>query len=64
MAKSLYSVHPSIPYVQNIIAKMKEKTGRSVDEWVAFVNKQGPKTEEERRVWLKDTHKLWTKYTR
>jgi hypothetical protein len=62
MAKSLYSVHPSIPYVQNIIANMKVKTGRSLDEWLAFVSIHGPASEAERRVWLKDTHKLGTNY--
>ena len=61
-ADSPYSVHPSIPYIQNIIAKLKTKTGRSVEEWVAFVKKEGPKTEADRRVWLKETHKLGTNY--
>jgi hypothetical protein len=60
--RSLYSVHPSVAYVQNVIAKMKTKTGRSLDEWIAFVKKQGPKSEEDRRVWLKETHKLGTNY--
>jgi hypothetical protein len=61
-SKSLYSVHPSIPYIQNVIAKLKTKTGRSIEEWVAFVKKNGPKTEADRRVWLKETHKLGTNY--
>ena len=61
-AKSLYSVHPSIPYIQNIIAKFKPNTGRTIEEWVAFVKKEGPKTEGERRTWLKDKHKLGTNY--
>jgi len=60
--KSPYSVHPSVAYVRNIIDKMKEKTGRSVDEWVAFVKKEGPRTEAERRVWLKEKHTLGTNY--
>ena len=62
-AKSTYSVHPSIPYVQNILAKFKAKTGRTVDEWVAFVKKEGPKTKAERRAWLKETYKLGTNYS-
>jgi hypothetical protein len=61
-AKSLYSVHPSVAYVQNIIAKMKTKTGRSLEEWIAFVKKEGPTSEDARRVWLKDEHKLGTNY--
>jgi Domain of unknown function (DUF4287) len=59
---ALYSVHPSIPYVQNIIANLKTKTGRTLEEWVAFVQKEGPKTEGERRSWLKEQHKLGTNY--
>jgi hypothetical protein len=61
-ATSFYSVHPSVAYVQNIIAKMKGKTGRSLEEWITFVKKEGPKSEADRRVWLKDTHKLGTNY--
>ena len=61
-SKSLYSVHPSIPYVQNIISKLKTKTGRSIDEWVEFVKKDGPRTESERRTWLKERHELGTNY--
>ena len=61
-SKSLYSVHPSVPYTQKIIANLKTKTGRTIDEWIAFVKKSGPKTEPGRRVWLKETHKLGTNY--
>ena len=59
---SPYSVHPSVPYAQKIIASLKTKTGRSIDEWIAFVKKSGPKTEIERRAWLKDAHSLGTNY--
>ena len=61
-AKSPYSVHPSVPYAQKIIASLKSKTGRSINEWIAFVKKCGPKTEVERRAWLKDAHALGTNY--
>jgi hypothetical protein len=60
--KTLYSPHPGLTMVQNVIANMKTKTGRSVDEWVAFIKKHGPKTEKERRAWLKDEHGLGTNY--
>jgi Domain of unknown function (DUF5655)/Domain of unknown function (DUF4287) len=59
---SPYSVHPSIPYTQKIIANLKTKTGRTIDEWIAFVRNEGPKTEVERRTWLKETHALGTNY--
>ena len=55
-------VHPSIAYVQSVIAKFKTKTGRTIDEWVEFVNKDGPKSESDRRTWLKERHQLGTNY--
>ena len=61
-AKSPYSVHPSIAYVQSVIAKFKTKTGRTIDEWVEFVKKDGPKSERDRRTWLKERHQLGTNY--
>jgi hypothetical protein len=61
-AKTLYSVHPSVAYTQKIIANLKTRTGRTIDEWVTFVKKEGPTTEVDRRGWLKDTHKLGTNY--
>jgi hypothetical protein len=61
-SKSPYSVHPSIAYTQKIIANLKTKTGRTIDEWIAFVKKSGPKTEADRRAWLKESHKLGTNY--
>jgi hypothetical protein len=57
---SLYSVHPGVVMVQNWIATLKEKTGRSVEEWVKFIKKSGPPTENERREWLKQGHVLGT----
>ena len=61
-ANSPYSVHPSVAYTQKVIANLKTKTGRSIDEWIRFVKKEGPKSELERRAWLKDAHKLGTNY--
>lgn len=44
-SKSGYDVHPSVAMVQNTIAGLKEKTGRSLDEWVRLVRKEGPADE-------------------
>ena len=60
--KSRYSPHPSIAYAQSVVAKMKEKTGRSLEEWVALVAKKGPKSEDARSAWLKQEHGLGTNY--
>jgi hypothetical protein len=58
--KSIYSVHPGVLMTQKWIAELKEKTGRSLDEWVKHIQKAGPKEEKERRQWLKDKYKMGT----
>lgn len=55
-----YSPHPSIEYSLNVLAAMAKKTGRNYEEWIAFTKEDGPKTEEERRTWLRDKHGLGT----
>lgn len=64
MAKStnIYSVHPSLKMVQDAITKLKDKTGRSLDEWIKYINKNGPKDIPGRRDWLKKEHELGTNY--
>jgi len=58
--KSLYSVHPGVVMVQDWIAKLPEKTGRSLEQWIELVQKSGPADEKERREWLKKKHNLGT----
>src|SRR5208282_3708863 len=58
--KSLYSVHPGVAMVQKWVAELKGKTGRSLEEWIALVQKDGPKDNAARRAWLKSKHKLGT----
>jgi hypothetical protein len=58
--KTLYSVHPGVAMVQNWVAALKEKTGRSLEEWLALIKKSGPKTESERRSWLRTEHGFGT----
>jgi hypothetical protein len=43
-------------------ARVKEKTGKTLDEWVTIVKKSGPPTEKERRAWLKEKHGFTTNY--
>jgi hypothetical protein len=57
-----YDVHPGVAMVQNTKAKMKEKTGRSVEEWLQLIEKQAPAGEKERRAWLKEKHGLGMNY--
>lgn len=60
MKHPTYSPHPSIGMVQDWVDSLKAKTGRSLDEWLAFIEKKGPKEESSRRTWLKDELKLGT----
>jgi hypothetical protein len=60
LARRLYSVHPGVQMVQDWIASLPDKTGRSLDEWLALVEKDGPTTEKERRDWLKKEHGFGT----
>lgn len=55
-----YSVHPGVKMVQDWIEKLPEKTGRSLEQWMAFIKKEGPATEGARRDWLKREHGLGT----
>lgn len=59
---SSYDVHPSLAMYQSTIATLKQKTGRSHEEWIVLVNKSGPATEKERRTWLQTKHGLGRNY--
>lgn len=58
--QTVYDVHPGVAMVQKWVAELKSKTGRSLEEWLALVKKEGPKDEKARREWLKTKHKLGT----
>src|SRR5688572_16671037 len=61
-AKSLYSPHPALAMEASYAEKLKERTGKTLDEWIAFTREAGPETEKERREWLKEQHGLTTNY--
>jgi hypothetical protein len=58
--KSIYSVHPGVLMTQKWIGELKQKTGRTLEEWLGHIKKSGPKDEKERRAWLKEKHGLGT----
>ncbi len=60
MKKSIYSVHPGVLMTQKWIGDLKQKTGRSLEEWLKYIKKEGPKDEKERREWLKEKNGLGT----
>ncbi len=57
-----YDLHPSVQMAHSVIAQMKQKTGRSLDEWVRHVKQHSPTGEKERAAWLKREHGLGTNY--
>ena len=56
--RNIYGVHPSVPYAQAILANLSDKTGRSLAEWTALLDRAGPGGAKERRHWLKTEHGL------
>ncbi|MGB8129680.1 MAG: DUF4287 domain-containing protein [Candidatus Angelobacter sp.] len=61
-AFSIYDVHPSLGTYQSSVAALKQKTGRTLEEWIKLVKKEAPATEKERRAWLKTEHGLGMNY--
>jgi hypothetical protein len=58
--KSIYGVHPGVAMTIKWIGELKQKTGRSLEEWIRFIRKEGPPAEQARRDWLKSKHGLGT----
>ncbi|HVZ93199.1 MAG TPA: DUF5655 domain-containing protein [Phycisphaerales bacterium] len=55
-----YGVHPGVAMMIDWVKTLKEKTGRSLPEWIKHINADGPATEEARRDWLKKKYNLGT----
>jgi len=53
-----YDPHPGLAMIRNWIESLKEKSGRTLEEWVALVKKNGPSGTTQRREWLKREHGL------
>ena len=58
--KSIYGVHPGVAMTMKWIGELKQKTGRTLEEWLKLIKKEGPPTEKARREWLKESHGLGT----
>ena len=57
MRTSIYGIHPGVAMVQRAITSLPGKTGRSLDEWVAIIRKNGPRGEA-RKEWLKQARAM------
>lgn len=55
-----FDVHPGVAMVQKWIETLEDKTGKSLDAWMSFIRKHGPKDEKATRAWLKAEHNLGT----
>jgi hypothetical protein len=55
-------MHPSFAMEESSLVKLKERTGKSLEQWIAIVEKSGPASDKERREWLKRVHGLTTNY--
>jgi hypothetical protein len=58
--RGLYAVHPGVAMVEKWIRDLSSKTGRTLQEWILLIKKQGPKVEKDCRAWLKEEFKLGT----
>jgi hypothetical protein len=57
-SKNRYSVHPGVQMMQKWIQELPQKTGKSLEQWITFIRKNGPKDEAACREWLKKEHGL------
>lgn len=48
-----YDVHPSVAYVQSILSQLQVKTGRTLEDWVAWARAEGPAGPRDLQAWLK-----------
>lgn len=53
-----YAVHPGVAAMQEWVTTLAAKTGRSIDEWVRLVQKEGPREVKAAREWLKNVYTL------
>jgi hypothetical protein len=59
---SVYTLHPGFAMEASSLNNLKERTNRTLDEWIRIVKKSGPATEKERIAWLKQEHGITTNY--
>jgi hypothetical protein len=59
-SKQYYDPHGGVAMLRNWIDTLKEKTGRSLDEWTALIKAKAPAESKARRAWLKEKYGLGT----
>ncbi len=48
-----WDLHPSVAYIQTVLANIQPRTGRTVEAWVDLVKAEGPTEARARSAWLK-----------
>lgn len=61
---SPYSLHPGFAMEETSSANLQERTGKTLEQWIRIVKRDGPATATERRDWLKHEHNFTTNYAR
>lgn len=51
--KSPYSIHPAFDYEEAGLRLIQERTGKTLEEWIVHVRKNGPEDPKDRLAWLK-----------
>jgi hypothetical protein len=64
MKRSHYSLHPGFAREAAYRENLAERTGKTLEQWVAVARKRGLPTVKERVAWLTATHDLTTDYAR
>jgi hypothetical protein len=59
-AANPYGVHPAVHMTIKWVSELKDKTGRSLEEWTKHIRTKGPKDEAAARDWLKREYGLGT----
>jgi len=57
---SKFDVHPSVFMLQKWISELKNKTGKSLDDWMKLCKKEGPADATKRMNWLKTEFDMGT----
>jgi len=56
-----YTTHNFVGHIESQINTMKERTGRTLEEWMEVVKKEGPEGFKKRTAWLLDTYPTLSK---
>lgn len=59
---SIYSQHPGFWMVEASRRNLIERTGKTAEDWIEIVRRDGPGNEKEQREWLKTVHGFTTNY--